>query len=234
MAKKIVKLNESEFKNLIKSVILEMAPTGLTEFTNEDDYDDDYDPFAKYGIGDINDVTKGREYHGETDQDAFTQEDPDDVEAKLDADIVTDNDRDVNPDDVEPEAGNGEIVPDEPENGITPLSSPMNEPEEQHQEGDIIYYENTPIEFKNGKYHMTIEDGFDMGTAKCPRIDVVGSSLKAVKSEYDHLWDNYYYMNHADYVKQMDKEGRVQYDFDDSMSPDEIDLATLPVIINLD
>ena len=239
MAKRIVTLNESELKTLIKEAILELAPTGLSELAPQSDNtdDDEYDPFSKYGIGDINDVTGGGEYHGEMDQDEFNEPDPDDVEAQMDADVNTADDRDVNPDDIEPETGNGQFVPDEPEEGpITPLSQPNNEPEEQHQEGDVIYYENTPIEFKNGQYHMTIEDGFDMGDAKCPKITVVGSSLKAVKSEYDHLWDNFYYKDHADYVKQMQEQGLAEYDFSTvgAMDPSQINLEELPVIINLD
>ncbi len=232
MAKKIVKLNESELKDIIKEVILEMAPAGLSEFSSDDD---DYDPFAKYGIGDINDITKGNEYHGETDKDAFNQEDPDDVEAKIDADVNNSADRNIDPDD-EPETWDDTSITDEPEGTITPLSTPTEEPEEQHQEGDVIYYENTPIEFKDGKYHMTIEDGFDMGDSKCPRIDVVGSSLKAVKNEYDNLWDNYYYKDHAQYVKDMQEKGKAQYDFSGvgSMDASQINLEELPIIVNLD
>lgn len=135
MAKKIVRLNESELKDIIKEVILEMAPAGLSEFSSDDD---DYDPFAKYGIGDINDITKGNEYHGETDKDAFNQEDPDDVEAKIDADVNNSADRNIDPDD-EPETWDDTSITDEPEGTITPLSTPTEEPEEQHQEGDVIY-----------------------------------------------------------------------------------------------
>ena len=237
MAQKVIRLNESELKEVIKNVILEMGNPSLSEFDAFGDDDPDLGgdvDFSQYDIPDINAATKGNEYHGEMDQNEFSQEDPDEIEAKMDADIVNDPNRDINPDDGEETMGEPET--DEPdESPITPLSQRDEEPVEQHQEGDVIYYENTPIEFKNGQYHMTIEDGFDMGDSKCPKITVVGSNLKAVESEYDNLWDNYYYKDHIDYVKNMQDKGLAQYDFSGvgSMDASQINLEELPIIVNL-
>ena len=249
MAKQTIRLNESEFKSLIKEVILEMDMPGLSEYDAFDgeEYDgEDTIDFDKYGIGDINAVTKGNEYHGENDNNEFNQEDPADAEEKMDADINNDPNRDVNPEDNiqddgmegvqgEPNIENGEQ--DEPEinSPVTPLSEPTHDEEEHHEDGDVIYYEQTPIEYSNGKYHMTIEDGFDMGEAKCPKIDVVGSSLKDVKGEYDHLWDNYYYKDHAQYVKDMMERGFANYDFSavGGQDPSQINLEELPIIVDL-
>lgn len=125
---------------------------------------------------------------------------------------------------------------DQPEGSISPLSTQDTTEPETHQEGDIIYYENTPIEYSNGKYHMTIEDGFDMGNAKCPKIIVVGTNLKAVKNEYDNLWDNYYYKEHGKYAKDMIERGLAEYDFNKFAGQDmmNMDLNDVPVIVNID
>mgnify|MGYP007133715415 CR=1 FL=1 len=132
-------------------------------------------------------------------------------------------------------ADNAENVA-EPEGPITSLSTQDSLEPETHQEGDIIYYENTPIEYSNGKYHMTIEDGFDMGDAKCPKITVVGSNLDAVKQEYENLWDNYYYKEHGNYAKDMIERGFAEYDMSNlgGLNASEIDLSNVPVIVNLD
>lgn len=240
MAQKLISLNESDLKRIVKNVILEYVNPGFDPFADDDpDMADGGIDMSQYDIPDIKTALKGKkEYQGEYDANEFQQEDPDDVETKLDADVNNSSDRDVNYDDEEtPNYNPSDNNMNEPEETpITPLSQHTDEPVEQHQEGDVIYYENTPIEFKNGQYHMTIEDGFDLGSAKCPKITVVGSNLNDVKEQYNDLWDGYYYKEHGEYVKQMQKQGLAEYDFDMVGNADatQLNLEDIPVIINLD
>jgi hypothetical protein len=274
MAQRIIRLNESDLKNMIKSVLNEM---------HESDEDYYNDLLTKYNSEmDVDKATGGKEYSGEFEDEIDIDDIDDDVEDNEENQPETDDEYyivtcvskdgesseshivDANEkgeyegadgceiegpfetrEDAEKKAMDDglEITDDdrqtdttEVDNAISALSDNTPEPEEEHMEGDIIYYENTPIEYKGGKYHMTIEDGFNMGDSKCPKIEVVGSSLNDVKNEYNNLWDNYYYKEHGKYVKDMEDKKMAQRDFSgvEGISADQINMEELPVIVDLD
>lgn len=280
MAKRIITLNESELKNLIKKALFELA--GYDDDSDNDSYEDDI--LKKYDDQiDINKATGGKEYKGtETDiedisdetEDEYTSEpgeptgqyyicsysdetsetpeswlcDSTEIENYKEMENCSiqgpfntqeeaekyasehdiqlqDTEENTNPEDNEIQT-----------NGITPLSHKDEEPEEHHQEGDVIYFENIPIEYKDGRYHMTIENGFDMKTAKCPQINVVADKLQDVKDEYAYLWDNVYYGEHGKYAQKMLDNGSAEYDFSGVMvgNGQDVNLEELPIIIDLD
>lgn len=238
MAQKVIRLTESDIMRLVKNV--------LNEMNGYDDEDNDFQQELEKNFP----MPKEKEYIP-TKEDEAEFEDSEDDEFE-DADVNNDPNRDEEDDfeDLDTFEGSdegGEGDPGEPNNPgdpndpskpqgpVTPLSNNEPEPEEAHEEGDVIYFENIPITYTDGRFHMTIEDGYKSKTGNCPRIDVVGNSLRDVQNEYTHLWDDYYYSEHGQYAEKMIEDGKADYEVSDKMViGDNMDLSDMTVLVDLD
>lgn len=251
MAKRIIKLNESDIARMVMNVLNEVAG-GFSDddeyYGNDDNNDDDF--LNNFPDLDLNAMEK--EYHGQGEENEFNNDD-DDTEEYADDDQMNPETDDY-PEETEEENGEENLEGDEnemepeaeePEDGdtegfdddepIVPDTDP--EDEKPHQDGDVVMYENIPITYKDGKWHMTIEDGYEEGDNKCPRIDVVGSKIKDVKGQYDFLWDSISYREHGDYARDLVNLGKAQYNFSKDMivgGDNTPDLTNSPIVIDTD
>ena len=241
MAQKIIKLNENDIRRLVKATLYEMCggkPHNMVMEDDDYDFDDNEDTerynelISKYqskgGIPTMADVEKvaGDEYHGEDVEGEFNLEDDD-------LSFVPDEEQEYVDNEDYPEDEEGDEEESEVNVSDNSLSDWDEGEEEQHEEGDIIYYESVPIKFTNGKYEMTVEEGDD----NCPSITAVGSKLGDVKDFYDYLWNDVSYSEHARVAQDCIDDGSGHYAFNDNMTvggDTAPNLASTPVIVDLD
>lgn len=228
MAKKVIRLTESDIMGIVKNVINEMYECNneIAEDNNADNEDEDdfLGVFTKYGdevLNDLdlyNDDDEESHFNGGEDEDdeEFSDETVDDGEEEVDdlssfedSDEEGEEENDLYSKRYEGSAEDSWYV--EPPKDENKYSEDNN-----YTDGDVVYYENIPIEKKDGRFHMTIEDGFKGDNGDCPRIDVVGSHIADVKGEYDRLWNKFYYKDHYKYADQMVNSGKGQIQIDDT------------------
>lgn len=101
------------------------------------------------------------------------------------------------------------------------------EPEEKHEDGDVIYYDNIPIDYSNGTYKMEIMQDE-------PNVIASGTNINNVKQFYDYMWDNVSYDEHREYIKTLLDKGLAEYNFDEKMMSSEMSLDKIPIIVNCD
>lgn len=230
MAQRIIKLNESDITRMVMNVLNEVAGGYSDDEYEEDEYD--LSNFPDLDLGQME-----KEFHGQGEENEFTNKDDDadeyvdDEQAESETDDYSEEDEES-----EEENDNTEKSDDEDNKPIVPDTDP--EDEKPHQDGDVVMYENIPITYKDGKWHMTIEDGFESGDNKCPRIDVVASKIKDVKDQYDFLWDSISYREHGNYAKSLIDRNEAEYQLDFSNlsvgGDNTPDLATTPILIDVD
>jgi hypothetical protein len=230
MAKKVIRLTESDIMGIVKNVINEMyectndiSDGKLNEgryFDDEDDedlsnllsqfndeIDDEYVPDEEEMNDEFPDEPEGDPEEPGKPEDE--EEEIDDLSSFEDSDEEGEDEKDLYSKRYEGSAEDSWYV--EP-----PKDEHKYDEDNEYTDGDVVYYENIPIEKKDGRFHMTIEDGFKGDNGDCPRIDVVGSHIADVKGEYDRLWNKFYYKDHYKYADQMVNSGKGQIQIDDT------------------
>jgi hypothetical protein len=228
MAKKVIRLTESDIMGIVKNVINEMYECNneIAEDNNADNEDEDdfLGVFTKYGDEVLNDL----DLYNDDDEESHFNGGEDEDDEEFSDETVNDGEEEVDDlssfEDSDDEGETEDDLYNKRYGGSAEDSWYVEPPKDEHKydedneytDGDVVYYENIPIEKKDGRFHMTIEDGFKGDNGDCPRIDVVGSHIADVKGEYDRLWNKFYYKDHYKYADQMVNSGKGQIQIDDT------------------
>ena len=261
MAQRIIKLTESDIKNLIKEAINEIS--ALDDFDFDAGFGDDEDfennLNSKFDFNIPQDNRAKQAFDNDSSEETASMDDLNtDDEAMGEVYLCNDGNRywigsreDAERCDAS-ENGNAQMFRSKEEaldfareegiplpeldaenmadaegDEINQFAQHTEEPEEHHEDGDVIYYDSIPIDYFNGTYKMEIiQDN--------PNVIASGTNINNVKQFYDYMWDNIPYDEHREYIQSLLDKGIAEYNFDEKMMSSEMSLDKIPIIVNCD
>ena len=105
----------------------------------------------------------------------------------------------------------------------------------QHTEEPEEHYEEGDV-----IYYDSIPIDYSNGTFKMevlqdnPTVIASGTNINSVKQFYDYMWNSLPYDEHNNYVQELINKGIAEYNFDEKMMSSEMSLDKIPIIVNCD